>query len=82
MSECRDPTKWRLLQKVIGVRWVDVNKVDTADLEYRPRLVGRELSVGRDDALYAATPPLEAVGLIISHAATIPVELESHNHDQ
>ena len=33
---------------------------------------GREFAVGRDDTLYAATPLLEAFGLIISHAATIP----------
>ena len=56
--------------KVIGVRWVDVNKGDSEDPEYRSRLVGREFAIGRDDALYAATPPLEALRLIISHAAT------------
>ena len=28
--------------KVIGVRWVDVNKGDSADPEYRSRLVGRD----------------------------------------
>ena len=58
--------------KIIGVRWVDVNKGDSTDPDYRSRLVGREFAIGRDDALYAATPPLEALGLIISHAATIP----------
>ena len=36
--------------------------------------MGREFAIGKDDALYAATPPLEALGLIISHAATIPVD--------
>ena len=57
---------------IIGVRWVDVNKGDTTEPDYRSRLVGREFAVGRDDALYAATPPLKALGLIFSHAATIP----------
>ena len=52
------------------MRWVDVNKGDSTDPEYRSRLVGREFAIGRDDALYAATPPLEALRLIISHAAT------------
>ena len=47
--------------KVIGVRWVDVNKGDATDVNYRSRLVGREFNVGRDDALYASTPPLEAL---------------------
>ena len=31
---------------------------------------GREFNVGRDDALYASTPPLEALRLIVSYAAT------------
>ena len=57
--------------KIIGVRWVDVNKGDAVDVNYRSRLVGREFNVGRDDALYASTPPLEALRLIVSHAATI-----------
>ena len=56
--------------KIIGVRWVDVNKGDATDTNYRSRLVGREFNVGRDDALYAATPPLEALRVVISHAAT------------
>ena len=34
-------------------------------------MVAREFNLGRDDALYASTPPLEALRLIISHAATI-----------
>ena len=56
--------------KIIGVRWVDVNKGDALDVNYRSRLVGREFNVGRDDALYASTPPLEALRLIVSHSAT------------
>ena len=56
--------------KIIGVRWVDVNKGDATETNYRSRLVGREFNIGRDDALYAATPPLEALRLVISHAAT------------
>ena len=43
--------------KIIGVRWVDVNKGDATETNYRSRLVGREFNIGRDDALYAATPP-------------------------
>ena len=55
--------------KIIGVRWADVNKGDSEDPEYRSRLVGREFAVGN---VYAATPPLEALRIIISHAATYP----------
>ena len=57
---------------MIGVRWVDVNNGDALDVSYRSRLVRREFNVGRDDALYASTPPLEALRLIVSHAATYP----------
>ena len=56
--------------KVIGTRWVDVNKGDSSNPNCRSRLVGREFNVGRDDSLYAATPPLEALRLILSNAAT------------
>ena len=56
--------------KVIGVRWVDINKGDAADTNCRSRLVGREFNVGKDDAFYASTPLLEALRLIVSHAAT------------
>ena len=55
---------------IIGTRWVDVNKGDRDNPNCRSRLVGREFNVGRDDSLYAATPPLEALRLILSHAAT------------
>ena len=44
--------------KIIGVGWVGVNKGDALDVNYRSRLVGREFNIGRDDALYASTPPL------------------------
>ena len=57
--------------KLIDVRWIDTNKGDTANPNYRSRLMGREFNTYRDDALYAATPPLEALRLIISHAAII-----------
>ena len=43
--------------KIIGTRWVDVNKGDTVNPNCRSRLVGREFNVGRDDSLYAATHP-------------------------
>ena len=44
--------------KVIGTRWVDVNKGDAENPNCRSRLVGREFNVGRDNTLYAATPYL------------------------
>ena len=59
--------------KTIGVRWVAVNNGVALDVNRRSRLVGREFNVGRDDALYASTSPLEALRLIVSYAATQPV---------
>ena len=56
--------------KIIGVRWVDVNKGDEKKTDYRSRLVGQEFATYKDDALYAATPPLEALRIILSYAAT------------
>ena len=68
--------------KIIGVRWVDVSKGDALDVNYRSRLVGREFNIGRDDALYASTPPLEALRLIVSYAATQPSDRETDDHDK
>ena len=54
----------------IGVRWVDVNKQDDENPLYRSRLVAKQFRTGSDPDLFAATPPLEAMKLIISIAAT------------
>ena len=56
--------------KIIGVRWVDVNKGDAANPDMRSRLVGQEFNTGKNDELYASTPPLEALRFVISSAAT------------
>jgi hypothetical protein len=56
--------------KVIGTKWIDVNKGDADNPRIRCRLVGKEFRTGPDDALYASTPPLEALRIILSRAAT------------
>ena len=56
--------------KLIDVRWIDVNKGDEEHPNYWSRLVGREFNTYKDDSLYAATPPLEALRAIVSQAAT------------
>lgn len=56
--------------KIIGTMCVDVNKGETVNLNCTSRLVGREFNVGRDDSVYAATPPLEALRMVLSNAAT------------
>ena len=47
-----------------------MNKGDVAKPNYRSRLVGKEYNTYSDDSLYASTPPLEALRLIVSRAAT------------
>ena len=42
---------------LIGTHWVDTNKGERINVDCRSRLVGREFNMGRDDALYVATPP-------------------------
>ena len=54
----------------IGVRWVDVNKGDEDNPEYRSRLVAKEIKKERNDDLFAATPPLEAKKMLMSMAVT------------
>ena len=66
ISECWAKTG----QKPIDTKWVDVNKGDTSRPNYRSRLVGKEYNQHKDDSLYAATPPLEALRIITSWAAT------------
>ena len=56
--------------KVIGTKWIDVNKGDLDRPNIRCRLVGKEFKTAPDDALYASTPPLEALRMIVSRAAT------------
>ena len=56
--------------KIVGTRWIDTNKGDKINKDYRSRLVGQEFATHRDDALYASTPPLETLRLIISFASS------------
>ena len=55
--------------KVISTRWLDINKGDAANRNYRARLVGREIKKYHRDDLFAATPPLESLKLILSKCA-------------
>ena len=54
----------------IGVRWVDVNKGDDEDPNYRSRLVAKDFKRKGDDSIFAPTPPLEALRTILMLAAT------------
>ena len=51
----------------IGTRWVDVNKGDELNPNYRSRLVARQLKAHdrSDDCYFAPAPPLEALKTVI-----------------
>ena len=59
--------KW---MRVISTKWLDTNKGDEDHPNYRARLVGREIKVNKRDDLFAATPPLESLRMIISICAS------------
>ena len=54
----------------ISVRWVEVNKGDDLNPKIRSRLVAREIRMPGEDAIFAPTPPLESLRMVLSHAST------------
>ena len=57
---------------MISTKWIDTNKGDPSNPDYRSRWVGREFK-GHDkdrEDLFAATPPLEAKKSLIGLAAS------------
>ena len=51
-------------------RWVDTNKADSVNPNVRCRWVACDIAKWRDDAMFAATPPLEALRFLMSDLAT------------
>ena len=75
----KDTKVWRRIPRqealrrgceIVKGRWIDVNKGDSTNWKYRSRYVAKEFNTGDEDGLFASTPPLEALRLIISDAAT------------
>ncbi len=66
ISECHQKTG----KGPIAVRWIDVNKQDSANPLYRSRWVGKEFKTYDDMSLYAATP-IEALRFILHLAASL-----------
>jgi hypothetical protein len=61
----------------LGGRWVDVNKGDRGRPDVRSRYVAKDFAGGqRNDDFFAATPPLEALRLLLSHVASHGGELK------
>ena len=58
---------------VVGGRWVLCNKGDVANPKVRARYVATEVNHQYDPNLFAATPPLEAIRLLLSkHSQRAP----------
>ena len=53
----------------INTRWIDINKGDTANPNYRSKLIAREINTHKRDELSATTPPVEALKIILSMIA-------------
>jgi hypothetical protein len=54
----------------ITTKWLDINKGDRTNPNYRSRLVGRELNLYKRDDLFAGTPPLESLRMIMSRCSS------------
>lgn len=58
-------------RRPIAVRWVDINKGDADHPDYRSRLVAKEINrKKKKDNIFAATPPLEALKMLLAFAVT------------
>ena len=57
-------------KRPITVTWVDVNKGDAENPNYRSRLVACEIRKPWEDTIFAPTPPLESLRTVLSMAAT------------
>ena len=66
----------------IGVRWIDINKGDKVNPEYRSRLVAKEIKTDKSQELFAATPPLEALKMLLSKAVTEGVGYQRNQREQ
>ena len=51
--------------KVATTKWIDTSKGDDHSPDYRARLVGREIKIEQRPGLFAATPSLESLRMIL-----------------
>jgi hypothetical protein len=66
IKECWDTTG----KPPIGTKWIDINKGDADNPDYRSRLVAQEIKTDKREYLFAATPPLEALRMLLSAVMT------------
>ncbi len=68
LEEC-----WKVTGKApVGVKWIDTNKGDKEKLEYRCRVVTKEIKKDKREDLFAASPPMEAKKVFFSLLASMP----------
>ena len=65
----------------ISVRWVEKNKGDDESPNIRSRLVAREIRQAGQEAIFALTPPLESLRMILTMASTDPPGRLAHVRD-
>ena len=68
-------------KKAITVKWIDTNKGDEDNPNYRSRLVAREIRRRGENPVFAPTPPLESLRAILSLAATDMDGQPNHSRD-
>ena len=67
----------------IGTRWVECNKGDSSRIDVRSRIVVQEtkrvssISSGDVAAVFSATPPLEAIRLVLSLCMTVRLGIDN-----
>ena len=54
----------------IKSRWLDINKGDDANINYRSRWVAKQFKTYDDFEMFSATPPLDAIRYVVSVAAS------------
>ena len=74
-KECLEVTG----KKPMAIRWVDTNKGDEENSEYRSRIVAKDLKTRRDPSMpaidtFAPMPALEMIKLLLILAATWSAE--------
>ena len=60
----------------VKVKWIDIDKGDNVNHDYRSRLVAKEIKMDKRLDLFATTPPLEAKKLPFSAATTEGVKFK------
>ena len=53
------------------MKWIEHNEGDTRNMNVRPRLVAKQINTGKEQGLFAATPPLESLRMLLSATFTV-----------